>query len=457
MSKMLFSEALKPYQDLIDGEDQSPSVYAAAVKTKIEDQSVTAIRSRLEKILSRDDISEILTVETMEDGIKIALAGKTQAHVYKISFENEVETAFWAYESAEYRNCNLLEDERMEMHQTPQIVECFTFLNLDDPLQDLMIQFAVLDAIAGESYAIFDPIAELFYSGTWLNEMALSYTPPSLEMMYTIHAVVPDENQNPDDYWLHTHGLGKFSLPELEVLQGKQNATYIYQELINALAIQLIYDREMITNHDFVIAYGEDRYIEVSLLPWQEAVTSDLLITKKGLFKKKVQPFSGDLNDRDDAHGKPAMVLFGYINEQVCHLNDYGDVLNNDTHIVRFLPNEETERMTALAKEKFALLQQCFQHNPPQSEQWNYTLKMACTSNTTEAREHMWFELKAIQADHIQAVLINDPFNIPEMKNGDMLTLSLDKMTDWAIYSSPMQSRITPNDTFKLRRYLRAN
>ena len=190
-------------------------------------------------------------------------------------------------------------------------------------------------------------------------------------------------------------------------------------------------------------------------MPWQQAITSDLLVKKKGLFRKKVLPFNGDIRDRDDEmHDAPSIVLFANIDDQVCALNDYGDTLDDETHIVRALPNSETIRMSALAQEKFALYQQCFQANPPEVDKWHYMIKFACTSEQTGATEHMWFEVLSIEDKGIQAKLANTPFEIPEMQMDEIYFMPSEQITDWIIYSTPLKTAITPDSVFELRRYL---
>ena len=243
MSKPAFLTKIPVYQQLSEGEYQTPSIYIAAVKKYTDFPTENLLRQRLEKVLLRQDICEILEVRKEENGsFKIVLTGnEEETFLYHITFNDNTDSDEWHYDSANYRNRNLLEDERLEMHLAPQTVECFTFLNLENPYADLMIQFAVLDAIAGECYALVDGISALFFSGAWLAEMATSYTLPNPNIHYTIHAVSPE---NPDDanYWLHTHGLLKFGLPELEILNGRKEALYVYQTLLNGLAAQLLND-----------------------------------------------------------------------------------------------------------------------------------------------------------------------------------------------------------------------
>lgn len=456
------------YTELKQGEYQAPSIYLAAIKNRLTATDPETIRRRLEKVLQRDDVDEIIAVEACEDGFtNIALRSIDEdepenelVSLFRIRIYDNDEPEAWAYEAADYRNRNLLEDERAEMHQATQILECFTYLDADFAQSNWMLQFAVIDAVAGECYALQDMVSSQFFSGTWLAEMAQTYTPPSLEMAYVLHVVVP-EDESKADFWMHTHGLLKFSLPELEIMRAGRLNIEIYQGIINSVS-QSMLDNPEIWHEDEAIlcANTEAGELSVRLMPWQDALRSDLLAPmKKGLFKQKIERFSGDLGEReaDDIHTEPSLVIFGDKNGQAVHLSDFGAAVEEGSHIMLMLPNSETWRMYCLAKEKLPLFSGCLNRHPPQEGVWGYMMKIRCESESTQATEHMWFIVQSISGDSVTAELVNDPFDIPEMHSGQSYTLPLEQVTDWCIYSKPLQARITPDDVFRLRRYLNAN
>lgn len=458
---------LDNYELLKQGEYQAPSIYLAAVKNRIARPDTDWIRSRLDKLTRRGDVDEIVAVEEAEDGcttVAVRCAddedGDGQVFVFRVRIYDNDAPEEWAYEAAEYRNRNLLEDERMEMGQSTQIVECLTYLDEDRAQSNLMIQFAVLDAVAGECHALQDMVSGQFLSGTWLAEMAESYTPPSLEVCYVIHVIVPEDG-NADDYWMHTHGLLKFGLPELEILRAPRSNLQAYQGFITTLAQRFLDDPgcwqadEALTVANS--AYGE---IAVRLMPWPQALASDMLVPmKKGLFRQKAQPFSGDLGEReaDDVHTEPSMVVFADLDGRPQLLNDLGEAVHDDSHLMLLLPNSETARMYRLAAEKLPLFAACLKRHPPEQGVWGYMMKICCTSEETGAAEHMWFVVQEMGEETVTAELVNDPFEIPEMRSGQTYTLPLEDVTDWCIYSTPLQARIAPDDVFRLRRYLRAS
>lgn len=457
------------YDELKQGEYQLPSTYLAAMKTRLNNTDPDTLRRRLEKVLQRDDVDEIVAVNADEDGYTTILLRsevgddedeENRFSMFRVRFADNAHPEEWSYEAADYRNRNLLEDERMEMHTAAQILECTAYLDTDYPQSHWMLQLAVTDALAGECHAVQDPLSTQFFSGTWLAEMAQTHTPPSLEMAYVTHVILPEDDQSAD-FWLHTHGLLRFGLPELEILRARRANLEIGQSIINSVSQAMLDNRNIWHEEETVLcANTAEGELSVHLMPWQEALRSDLCApVKKGLFKRKTADLNGGWTDRPegDIHTEPSLAIFGERNGQAAHLSDFGAALEEGSHVMIMLPNWETKRMYWLAEEKLPLFAACLKRHPPEERVWSYLMKIGCTSEATGATEHMWFTVQDIGGGNVSAQLINSPFNIPEMQNGVTYTLPLEDMTDWCIYSAPLQTRITPENVFHLRRYLNAN
>lgn len=464
---------LSIYEDLKNGDYQAPSIYLAAMKTPLANPTPAVVRERLEKILQRADVDEIVAVEADDDSdfIHIVISGghedwdETENFIFRVRFYANDAPEEWSYEAAEFRDRNLLEDERIEMHRAPQIMECETYFYTEYELgsqTSWALQLAVMDALAGECYALQDMVASTFLSGMWLAETAQTETLPSLDLGYVIHAITP---QNPEaaDYWLHTHGLLKFGMPELEIMRVERSQVSACQGIIQSVAMRLMQDPESWYedgDEPMWVVYTEEQMIAVRLIPWQTALASNLLApVKKGLFRDKVLPFSGDMSDRDDdIHTEPSLVIFADQDGKPQPLVDLGVLLDDEqTHMMLLKSDLETARMHAYAIEKLPLLEQCFHRFAPEEGQWGYIVKIRCESPSTQAVEHMWFTVLEMNGDTVRVQLDNDPFEIPEMQSGEVYTLPTDSITDWRIYSAPWQTVLAPDAAYVLRRYLTAN
>lgn len=460
----MYHPSLSIYDDVKNGDYQAPSIYFAALKNRIASPNAETVRQRLQKVLQRDDVAEIVLVEENadDDSIRIVLRAADEDDAeddeptffpFEIKFINDFDSDEWSYEAAEYRNRNLLEDERVEMHQTPQLIECTTYFNPHWGLTHWLVQLAVLDAVAGECYALQDLVAATFLSGTWLAEMAETHTPPSLECAYVIHAITPDDPEN-GTYWLHTHGLLKFGQPELEMLCVKREQLSACQGILTTTAARLFAEPEAwYQDETMLVAHNAQGGVAVHLLAWQDALQHDLFAAKK------VGLFSGDLSDRPegDIHTEPSMVILPDVDGKMAYWADLAEMLHEDNHMMLLLPNMETARMYYLAAEKLPMFARCLKRFSPEQGVWGYMMKIACTSPSTEATEHMWFVVQDLDDENVTAELVNQPFEIPELQAGESYTLPLDDVSDWCIYSSPLQARITPDDVYRLKRYLQAN
>jgi len=72
-------------------------------------------------------------------------------------------------------------------------------------------------------------------------------------------------------------------------------------------------------------------------------------------------------------------------------------------------------------------------------------VKLGCKVDNAQEendREHMWFEYHGMSGDQIDATLLNKPFHIAHMKEGDRALHSSDTLTDWTIFTPA--GKITP-------------
>ncbi|XXQ68309.1 DUF4026 domain-containing protein [Neisseriaceae bacterium B1] len=467
---MTYSPNLTVYNELKNGDYAAPSVYLAAMKNRLARFDAQTIEERLQKVLAREDVDELIAVERDDDDDTFTVVFRASEEdddgeefvthfVFRLRLHENDAPEEWAYEAAEYRNRNLLEDERMEMHQAAQILECFSYLDEDWGQTHVLLQYAVMDAIAGECYALQDLVASQFFSGTWLAEMAQSLVPPSSECYYVIHVITSEDD---NDIWMHTHGLLKFGLPELEALRVHREQISTVQQVMTSLATCMLDNRDIWQQDEpFTLAQTEHQQIDVCLMAWQDALQSDIFAPmKKGLFKQKAVPFSGDLSEReeDDIHTEPSMIILADVNGKVMNFSDLGDVLDQEkTHMMTMMPTAETMRMLYQAEEKLPLFSGCLKRHAPEEGKWGYMMKIRCESPSTDAAEHMWFTVHSIDGDSVTATLENEPFDIPEMQAGERYTLPLENTVDWRIYSAPLQAQIAPDDAYRLRRYLNAN
>jgi hypothetical protein len=69
-------------------------------------------------------------------------------------------------------------------------------------------------------------------------------------------------------------------------------------------------------------------------------------------------------------------------------------------------------------------------------------------------REHLWFRVHGIDGDSVDATLVNSPFHVARLREGDRGRHPLELLSDWTIFTPVGQ--ITPRET-RVLRFIRQN
>ncbi len=182
----------------------------------------------------------------------------------------------------------------------------------DDSLGSYHRQLRVLAAIEPESAGIFDGASESFSTGAWLQRTAASLIPPPASAMWRID-LVSDQHceqcaedaqdgaaRQPvhDDQpiaWLHTHGLARCGLPEIEVLGVPAPAARWFGGLVNAVASHYLRRGLPLPGEVMSIGHG----IDVVWEPWERAAALAVPPHKAG----------GQV-EREASHTHPAAAVY---------------------------------------------------------------------------------------------------------------------------------------------------
>src|SRR5205085_6709196 len=102
----------------------------------------------------------------------------------------------------------------------------------------------------------------------------------------------------------------------------------------------------------------------------------------------------------------------------------------------------ETERMQRLARERlpsFLALQSRF----AKKRKWNFHVKLGFPTDSDAnshghdhgGAEHLWFDVHKATAKNVDGTLLNQPYSIASLREGQRGTFDLRLLTDWAIES----------------------
>ena len=108
------------------------------------------------------------------------------------------------------------------------------------------------------------------------------------------------------------------------------------------------------------------------------------------------------------------------------------------------------ERYTNKPKRSF--FQKIFNKNENNQNQWSFIVKLGLVvddANNDTEREHLWFSTISANEKTVEGRLLNQPYWIASLKEGDVKSYPIDILTDWIIYD-PEGNQYTPDSIYQL-------
>ena len=290
------------------------------------------------------------------------------------------------------------------------------------PLTDYQRQLKLLNNIAADVSIFLDISCFTARSGEWLKYTSTFSLPPSLDYLYTIHAIY-DDDKNPEkiEYWFHTHGLYRVGCIELEII-GVEDSNAAYGQLLNTCAKLFI--QNGVPESGFV--FSPSYKVNVCWLPWEDALKK-LNIDKD---------FSGGFKDRNDnIHNNPSGALVAVDKNGNYKTLDYFKKELTDNPVF-LLSSFETEIMREAAFEKIEYFLELLNKNKG-DDKISFLVKLAYNDDkSNKDLEHLWFEVHDFTKEgYFDATLLNEPYKNLGIHEGDRGMHSMENLTDWQIYT----------------------
>ena len=177
-----------------------------------------------------------------------------------------------------------------------------------NPRKCYHLQLKLVYAMIPEMVALCDESAERMLNKKWVELAAKSNVLPSPTSLYTVQAVY-DENE----VWLHTHGLCRCNLHEIEILGSNKDDSGTHYDLISSYACRLL-DENNPVEEDDVNEIGEET-INMGVFYNGEPIVAT---SKKWINSLKYYPkdILGGIEDRKDSHNSKTNILFLYGSEE---------------------------------------------------------------------------------------------------------------------------------------------
>ncbi|PXV61020.1 uncharacterized protein DUF2314 [Dysgonomonas alginatilytica] len=321
------------------------------------------------------------------------------------------------------------------------------------PLDSFHLQLKILAAVAPDASLVIDFMSFRLLSGKWLDLTASSTIPPSPDYLYALHAVY-DEKDEKTEYWFHTHGLVRCGFVEIEILNTTNGAQQMY-DLVNHTVKRFLSDP--VKEHEKFTAGFDGLDISLTWIRWEEAL------------KDYKTPILGGFHDREgdsNAHSEPSGVLFAIEDGILISPEIYASTLANNP--ILFVSTEETLRMSRLAKDRFSYFLRIFEKHAKQptksffkrllgkkeenENQWSFIVKFGLivdNANNNTEREHLWFRAISADSETVEGKLLNAPYWIASLKEGDIKSYPIEVLTDWIIYDAE-GNQYTPDSVYQL-------
>jgi hypothetical protein len=284
---------------------------------------------------------------------------------------------------------------------------------LKDRKQFLRFMAAALgrDGIAG-----FDRLSQIFWSPDRLVDELQHDAALDIIHVHVLHVVT-----QPRGVWLHSHGLAEMGFVDFDVLRPAATLTSNEFDVIRAIA--------------FLIAEGATSGLVEPVVGGDpiELVAASAFMQSAADQDRALRDAEWHSERRVVCCDPPSTGMLGRLlgskTPRPSSLLSRG--LVEGRHLIRFsdLASDLSAERARDSLPLFDRFRREFEdlHCPALA-------KLAYEPDSgREGREHLWFEVHGLSADRIDATLVNQPFDIAAMKEGDRGEHAVERMTDWTI------------------------
>ncbi len=312
-------------------------------------------------------------------------------------------------------------------------------------LRDRKHALRFMHAIMGDDgLAVGDHTAQSFWSGDALNDEMSHDADLDVEGLFTVHAVSADDQPAGDDErapitWLHTHGLGELGAFDFDILRPHSDVVDQHDPLCRALAFAIIEGRlkQNATAYKLAVPTGTVR-----------AIPADQ-------FMRLAKPAETAL--RDDPEGdhrsnrvvlcEPSRGMFARWSRRVKPSRWLRRPIEGE--MMFLFSNEASALMAERARNTYSMFRAAAAELAEFEFPTLVKLGLVVDGGGPDDKEHMWFAMQEAHDDHIRGELVNEPFDVARLKQGDVDDFPIDLISDWTILTPA--GHITPRTTRPLR------
>jgi hypothetical protein len=314
-------------------------------------------------------------------------------------------------------------------------------------LRDRKDLLRFLHAVMGEDgLCVIDHTAQSFWSRDAL-ELELAHDADlDIDALYTTHLITDgSEDGTQAPYWLHSHGLGELGFWDFDILDPSEALNGEARDLVRVLAFASVEGRLSDKGEPFQLVDGVDvvgveaREFRARGNPklhraWRSELDKTHLSRHLVVCEKWASGFFARLLGRDRPRTS------GFLGNPLARRFLY-QLSTSATELLAERSRRTLGLFDALRSELAVL-----EHQP--------LVKLGYPIDgdpSGERREHLWFEVHGMGPEGIDATLMNAPFDIARMHEGQRGLHSPELLSEWAILT-PV-GRVDPRGTHALRTF----
>lgn len=295
-----------------------------------------------------------------------------------------------------------------------------------------------LGAILGDvGLVAFDLDAMLPWSRAALDEELAHDADVDVSALYVLHSVV--EHEGGPVRWLHSHGLAEAGAFDFDLIDPHLDVLARGQDAVRALTFAIVEGRVAPDTASFdLLAPGG----QVAFMPAPEfdraAAASERGLRQQGDPDHTanrsivIEPRATGLGRLLSRSPRPAQLLTKPLPE--------GALFN--------FSDQATELMADRARRTLEVLRALADEFSPY--RMPVLVKLGYETDDGVGREHLWFEVHAVNAETVDATLVNAPYGIARLRQGVRAEHPVERITDWLIPTP--YGTITPRNQVAARR-----
>jgi len=328
----------------------------------------------------------------------------------------------------------LSEENNAELNGAKYSLVTQLFFN-EDVLTSYHLQLKIAYTLVPDMIALADESAYKVYSPLWTKLAACSQIPPSPGYLFLVHAIKEDKkkwfpvSESKRKVWLHTHGLNRCGIPDLDILNSSEKFARSHYDLLNTMAIRMINDGGLEEASPIFLANTmSGNAIVGTWVKWD---------TARKEYKKNLLGGECDRDEYD--HKKDNGFFFLYLTPEDAENKKLTQVTiipeNEFENLLVMISDEETLRMSLLARERFNYLVKGLQLHDAHA-----IVKIAIHVDEDKKEEagsdyeHIWFEVKNIEGEELICELLQEPYFVKKLQVGTKKAYTLNELTDWILY-----------------------